>query len=119
MNVSYIGEAMNDWITNEFSRTSRARCLVIIGPTGTGKTSFALSLPGAFNYSQGRWMLDDWNDQARYSIYDNIPWDEFEKRGFPNKKGLLTQQMNPLQVTIQKETQDFFILYRHVQKGNR
>ncbi|CAF2794228.1 unnamed protein product [Rotaria sp. Silwood2] len=87
------------WIKHHFSRTSRAKCLIIIGPTGVGKTSFALSLPGQVNYYQGRWNLDRWNDYARYSVYDDIPWDDFEKLGFPPKQSLLTQQENPVFAT--------------------
>ncbi len=57
-----------------------------------GKTSFALSLPGQVNYFQGRWNLDRWSDYARYSVYDDVPWDDFEdKWNYPDKKGLLTQ----------------------------
>lgn len=96
--LNYLGEAVTYWIENQFPRTSRAQCLIIIGPTGTGKTSFATSLPGDFNYFQVRFNLDRWNDNARYSIYDDIPWDEFEKRNFPDKRSLLTQQSRPIQV---------------------
>lgn len=84
-------EAINRWIRHHFSRTRRAKCLILIGPTGTGKTSFALSLPGRVNYFKERWNLDHWSDYARYSVYDDIPWDEFSKLNYPNKKGLLTQ----------------------------
>lgn len=63
----------------------------MIGPSGTGKTSFALSLPGRVNYFQGNWYRDKWTDYARYSVYDDIPWDQFEKMGYPLKKALLTQ----------------------------
>lgn len=84
-------KAMNQWIQHNFSRTKRAKCLIIIGPTGTGKTSFALSLPGRANYFKERWNLDNWSDYARYSVYDDIPWDDFAKLNYPNKKGLLTQ----------------------------
>ncbi|CAF1301848.1 unnamed protein product, partial [Rotaria sordida] len=70
-------EAVNRWIKEEFNRSSRAKCLIIIGPTGTGKTSFAISLPGRVNYFQERWNLDAWNDYARYSVYGDIPWDDF------------------------------------------
>jgi len=89
---------MQLWIDNEFIRTSRAKCLVLIGPTGTGKTSFARSLPGRVNYFQSRWSLDEWSDYARYSVYDDVPWDKFEQHNFPSKKGLLTQN-GPLPVT--------------------
>lgn len=52
------------------------------------------------NYYQGRWNLDRWNDYARYSVYDDIPWDDFEKLGFPPKQSLLTQQENPVFVSL-------------------
>ncbi|CAF5218860.1 unnamed protein product, partial [Rotaria magnacalcarata] len=83
--------AMNRWIRRHFSRKSRAKCFILIGPTGTGKTSFALSLPGLVNYFKGRWNLDNWNSMARYSVYDDIGWDNFEKMNYPSKKDLLTQ----------------------------
>ena len=111
---------MNRWIRHHFSRKSRAKCLILIGPTGTGtfkqkpliffhcflvfspfyflslslslgKTSFALSLPGIVNYFKGRWHLDNWNPLARYCVYDDIGWDNFEKLNYPSKKDLLTQ----------------------------
>ena len=31
-----LGDAMNRWIRHHFSRKSRAKCLILIGPTGTG-----------------------------------------------------------------------------------
>ena len=50
-----------------------------------------MSLPGHVNYFQGRWNLDNWNDYARYSVYDDVPWDDFEKWNYPFMKSLLTQ----------------------------
>ncbi|CAF1650972.1 unnamed protein product, partial [Rotaria sordida] len=93
-------EAMNCWIKEEFNRSSRAKCLIIIGPTSTGKTSFAMSLPGRVNYFQERWNLDAWNNYARYSVYDDIPWDDFNKLNFPNKKNLLTQKKYKISVSF-------------------
>ncbi|CAF1581087.1 unnamed protein product [Adineta ricciae] len=84
-------EVVTRWLNEEFIKTSRAKCLILIGGTGTGKTSFAKSLPGQNNYFQGRWRLDTWKDSARYLIFDDIPWDKFEQLGFPPKKALLTQ----------------------------
>ncbi|CAF5001755.1 unnamed protein product, partial [Rotaria sp. Silwood1] len=84
-------EVVNRWIQEEFYRTSRAKCLILIGPKGTGKTTFAQSLPGQHNYFNGHWRLDNWNDSASYLIFDDIPWDQFEELGFPFKKYLLTQ----------------------------
>ena len=82
---------MNRWVRHHFFRPKRAKCLILIGSTGIGKTSFALSLPGRVNYFKGRWNLDSWNDYARYSVYDDIPWDSFEKENYPDKKNLFTQ----------------------------
>ncbi|CAF1311227.1 unnamed protein product [Rotaria sordida] len=85
-------DAMNYWLTNHFVRRNGAKCLILIGPTSVGKTAFALSLPGRVNYFLGRWHLDEWSDYARYSVFDEIPWDDFDKLNFPNKKGLLLQK---------------------------
>ncbi|CAF1515717.1 unnamed protein product [Rotaria magnacalcarata] len=92
-------DAVNRWIRHHFSRAKRAKCLILIGPTGTGKTSFALSLPGRTNYFQERWNLDLWNNCARYSVYDDIPWDEFDTLKYPNKKNLLTQKCQEINAT--------------------
>ncbi|CAF1511608.1 unnamed protein product [Adineta ricciae] len=92
-------DAVNRWIREEFHRTSRAKCLILIGSTGTGKTSFAMSLPGRVNYFQERWNLDAWNNYARYSVYDDVPWDDFGKLNFPNKKNLLTQKKYEIHAT--------------------
>jgi energy-coupling factor transporter ATP-binding protein EcfA2 len=90
-----IGKVVDRWIKEEFYCTSRAKCLILIGPTGTGKTTFAKSLStegnSKYNYFKGRWRLDSWNDNARYSIFDDIDWDKYEQLGFPSKKDLLTQ----------------------------
>ena len=82
---------MHRWIRHQFSRVKKAKCLILIGLPATGKTSFALSLPGRVNYFQGQWNSDNWSDYARYSVYKNIPWDEFYKFNYPNKEQLLTQ----------------------------
>ena len=55
-----------------------------------GKTSFALSLPGIVNHMRGRWNLSEWNDDATYMVIDDIPWDDFQRAGFPKKKDLLS-----------------------------
>ncbi|CAF1440975.1 unnamed protein product [Adineta steineri] len=62
-------DVVDRWYTEEFVKKSRAKCLILIGGTGTGKTSFAKSLSGQYNSFQGRWRLDS----------------------FPSKKSLLTQ----------------------------
>ena len=40
---------MHRWIRYQFSRAKKTKCLVLIGLPATGKTSFALSLPGRVN----------------------------------------------------------------------
>ncbi|CAF1438115.1 unnamed protein product [Adineta steineri] len=57
----------------------------------SGEISFALSLSGYVNYFKGRWNLDSWHDYARYSVYDDMPWDEFSSSNYRNEKDLLTQ----------------------------
>ncbi|CAF1124533.1 unnamed protein product [Rotaria sordida] len=83
-------DTVTDWITNHFRNPHRPKCLILIGPTGVGKTSFALSLPGKVCYFKGRWSLSNWCSNARYLVFDDIPWDDYEKLNFPNKKDLLT-----------------------------
>lgn len=57
-----------------------------------GKTSFARSLPGFANHCRGVWSTDSWDDTADYMIIDDVPWDEFRTRGFPNPEELITCQ---------------------------
>lgn len=61
-----------------------------------GKTTFAESLPGFFNCCAGVWNIEGFNPYADYTIYENVPWDDFETDGYPDKKQLLTQS-GPLQ----------------------
>ncbi|CAF4044457.1 unnamed protein product, partial [Rotaria sordida] len=88
--TSALREVVNHWANKEFNRTSRATCLILIGPPGTGKTSFAKSLLGYYTYFNGQWRLDLWKNFAHYSIFDNIGWDQFDENGYPKKKQILT-----------------------------
>ena len=45
----------------------------------------------SFQNFKDRSSLSTWSDEARYLVFDDIPWDEFAKLNYPNKKGLLTQ----------------------------
>ncbi|CAF1429479.1 unnamed protein product [Adineta steineri] len=81
---------VNYWLCTSWIATDyRGQCLIIIGDTGTGKTSFAMSLPGLVNYYKGEWCLDEWNNDARYMVIDDVAWDEYEDTWFPDKKGML------------------------------
>ena len=86
------GQVVDCWIQEEFHRQTGAKCLILIGPTGTGKRTFAKSLPGPYNHFRGRWHIKNWNDHVRYLIFDDIDWDQYGSLGFPSKKDLFTQQ---------------------------
>ncbi|CAM2725280.1 unnamed protein product [Rotaria socialis] len=86
---------MNKYLVKEFTRKPppRPQCLILIGKTGTRKTSFALSLPGIPNYYRGVWSIVYWDNDASCMIFDDIPWRSFDKKGYPSKKDLLTGQL--------------------------
>ncbi|CAF3513656.1 unnamed protein product [Rotaria socialis] len=88
--TTHTDAVVSAWLRDYFRHPKRPKCLVIIGPTSTGKTSFPLSLPGRVCYFKGRLCLNTWSDDARYLVFDDIPWDEFENRNFPSKKDLLS-----------------------------
>jgi len=73
-----------------------------------GKTTFALSLPGIYNYYKAGWSLDDWKNYADYVVIDDVPWDQFENRHFPSKKALLTCD-EPAYVSV-------FLLYKNSER---
>ena len=112
----YLTESeMDDWVMKDFKKTGRPKTLILIGDTGLGnerqhnrnlfatlseplafshigKTTFAMSLFGTVNHYRGKWSAAAWNDSADYMVIDDVPWDLFEKRGFPDKGDLLTGQ---------------------------
>jgi hypothetical protein len=100
---------VNRWYAENFRNPNRPKPLILSGGTGkgtmmtqrfttcisrdrsiSGKTSFALSLPGHVRHFSGHWNIDNWSDGARYIVFDDIPWDSFAERGYPDKKDLLT-----------------------------
>ncbi|CAF3646782.1 unnamed protein product, partial [Rotaria socialis] len=85
-----IHAVVSHWLLHEFRNPNRPKCLIIIGLSGTGKTAFAQSLPGLACYFKGRWCLNVWKENARYLIFDDIPWDDFKDESYPNKKNLLS-----------------------------
>ncbi|CAM4955580.1 unnamed protein product [Rotaria socialis] len=95
--TSKLKNNMNYWLVNHFARTDfsqfgRPKALFLVGNTGTGKTSFALSLPGKSNHYRGYWSREKWDDEADYMVLDDIAWDKIAKRGFPDKEDLITGQ---------------------------
>ncbi|CAF1539860.1 unnamed protein product, partial [Adineta steineri] len=91
--TSNLRQFVNQWIEKEFSNKIKTKCLILIGPANTGKTTFARSLSVFCNYYNDNddWNPDTFNPYAHYTIYDNIPWDEFENIGYPDKKHLFLQ----------------------------
>ncbi|CAF3884233.1 unnamed protein product [Rotaria magnacalcarata] len=83
---------MDDWLYTDFKGYGRSKALALVGGTGLGKTSFALSLNGVANHCRGAFDYDQWNDDADYIIFDDIPWSDFRKNGYPSKRSLLTGQ---------------------------
>ncbi|QCX35045.1 replication-associated protein [Blackfly DNA Virus 13] len=74
-----------NWIENESKKKERAKCLILVGATRLGKTSWARSL-GKHMYWRGMTNFGRWNDEAKFLIFDDIEW-----KYIPQKKSLLTQ----------------------------
>ena len=56
-----------------------------------GKTAFATSLPGFYNFMGGPWVVEAFNPYAAYTIYHYVPWDDFRLNGYPDKELLFSQ----------------------------
>ncbi|CAF1453571.1 unnamed protein product [Adineta steineri] len=90
--TSNLRQFVDQWIEKELSNKIATKCLILIGPANTGKTTFARSLSSFYNYYyDDEWDPETFNPSAHYTIYDNISWDEFENIGYPHKKHLLLQ----------------------------
>ena len=106
---------MDHWIHYNFKETGRPQTLILIGDSGTGdesrriahlpvtlseslaflpigKTTFAKSLFGIVNYYRGHRCPVAWQDNADCMVFDDILWDDFDKKGFPGRRDLLTGQ---------------------------
>ena len=94
-----VGDTIDHWLEHEFVKKTHAKCLVLLCRRGCGKTTFARSLPGPINYFDAKsGDIKAWDDFARYAVFDDIPWDRFERLDYPEKKLLLTQTGSPLTV---------------------
>lgn len=75
---------ITNWLQVEFTKTERARCLVVVGPTRCGKTSWAQSL-GRHIFWRTQVGFNSWDPTAKYIVIDDIQW-----RYIPYKKAILT-----------------------------
>nr|WAE42713.1 MAG: replication associated protein [Cressdnaviricota sp.] len=79
-------EAISNWLRVDFKQTweDRPRCLILVGPTRFGKTSWARSL-GKHMFWRGQVSYGDWDQSTEYIVIDDIPW-----KYIPQKKSILT-----------------------------
>jgi len=77
------------WLDNQFnSDARRKKSLILIGASKLGKTEWARSLGPHMYFNGYANFKDDWDDSARYIIFDDFEW-EF----IPNKKGFFGGQL--------------------------
>lgn len=77
-------DQLKDWLKNEFTKSDRPKCLVLVGASRLGKTAWARSL-GRHMYWRGMTNVTCWDERAKYIIFDDIEW-----KFIPQKKSLLT-----------------------------
>lgn len=76
--------SIQQWLSQEFTKKDRPKCLVLVGPSRLGKTQWARSL-GRHMYWRGTTNITEWDDQSKYLIFDDIDW-----KFIPQKKSMLT-----------------------------
>jgi len=82
-----VPDEVQDWLDTEYVKSSRAKCLFLIGDTQLGKTHWARSVVQPHIYWKNMVNLDEWNPNAKLIIFD-----DFDKWEFvPCPKGYLTQ----------------------------
>lgn len=84
LNGTYaIPQEITDWLESDFRPVSRdrRRCLILVGPTRLGKTSWARSLDPCHIFMRGSVNLDKFHPAAKHIIIDDVPW-----QFIPNKK---------------------------------
>lgn len=77
-------DQLKDWVKNEFTKSDRPKCLVLVGASRLGKTAWARSL-GRHMYWRGMTNVTCWDERAKYIVFDDIEW-----KFIPQKKSLLT-----------------------------
>lgn len=82
-------DTLKEWARTEISerQPGRGKSLVLISPSRFGKTEWARSLGRHMYFNNAVNFRDDWDDDSKYIIFDDIEWDFI-----PNKKGFFGQQ---------------------------
>lgn len=69
---------INDDIFDEYidqMDNERPRSLMVISPSRYGKTEWARSLDSDHSYFNGMFNLDDFKENSKYAIFDDISWE--------------------------------------------
>lgn len=79
---------VQNWLDSEFNSDKlRKKSLILVGPTRLGKTEWARSLGHHMYFNHMANFKEDWDDSAKYIIFDDFEWDYI-----PNKKGFFGAQ---------------------------
>jgi len=84
---AYTPDSVQEWLDNEYTKKSRARCLFLIGDSKLGKTHWARSIVEPHTYWKNMVNLDTWNPESKLLIFDDFD----EWKFVPHPKGYLTQ----------------------------
>lgn len=69
-----VPEALQQWLTKQFPKKKRARCLIVVGETRLGKTAWSRSITPNHMYFRGSFCLDEWRDGSQLLIADDWNW---------------------------------------------
>lgn len=65
---------LGQWLEEQFDNPERPLSLILESPSRYGKTEWARSL-GRHMYYNAYFNLDDWDADAKYIIFDDLPWE--------------------------------------------
>ncbi|KAF8460350.1 hypothetical protein DFH94DRAFT_618626, partial [Russula ochroleuca] len=70
-----VPQEMKDWVNTELPKKNRPKCLVIWGPSRTGKSSWARSL-GHHTYLNNSWDITQIDETSNYIVVDDMPFSD-------------------------------------------
>jgi len=68
-----VPQEMKDWVNTELPKKNRPKCLVIWGPSRTGKSSWARSL-GHHTYLNNSWDITQIDETSDYIVVGDMPF---------------------------------------------